>query len=409
MAEASRRVIDLGGNDTDQRTPDAGESLGAIVARTYVVGKISGDRRPHVSQIRSQMANVWYIKGDFRIIPKPNNVFLIGFELEEDKKKVLKGSPWLVSNMHFCLKGWFPDMILSQGTEPQVKGKEILRFDEEGGEVDGNSIAPNKKRKTVEADVQPPIQNAARRDHTGIMNTVAEHVSELHDASPIQASASKPSWKRMVRKVKVIYQPSTVELVQAFELEMESRARDRGEDTPQGGELTPSRETYVLNLHPSRWPFRLVFFLYQINAMFSWKMEEVLSSPVSYVLFWRYSKCIALKWSLYLLDFPPLTAIMHMEPLTKNVKSLERKWLGPDGLGLWERLSMVRLGLWERLSMVRLGIRERLPMVRQGESGEGVSTRDAGIHVFPSFFVFLPKRKETNLFIFLSDDLVFVG
>ncbi|KAJ4822960.1 hypothetical protein Tsubulata_000319 [Turnera subulata] len=312
------------------------------------------------------MANVWYIKGDFRIIPKPNNVFLIGFELEEDKKKVLKGSPWLVSNMHFCLKGWFPDMILSQvsfrqvmfwvqlhdiptgllrhdkiarigsvfavfhhyepsleamlgwqgfirarveieiekpllpgvacldstgneiwvkfqyerlgelcnrsglithptnrclklprhdegierpaeksfgpwmrakeilgkhypakkqtpleqeeeqGTEPQVKGKEILRFDDERGEADGNSIAPNKKRKTVEADVQPPIQNAACKDHTGIMNTVAELVSELHDASPIQASASKPSWKRMARKA---------------------------------------------------WPFRLVFFLYQINAM----------------------------------------------------------------------------------------------------------------------------------------------
>ncbi|KAJ4826182.1 hypothetical protein Tsubulata_034279 [Turnera subulata] len=355
MAEASRRVIDLGGNDTDQRTPDAGESLGAIVARTYVVGKILGDRRPHISQIRSQIANVWYIKGDFRIIPKPNNVFLIGFELEEDKKKVLKGSPCLVSNMHFCLKGWFSDMILShvsfrqvmfwvqlhdiptgllrhdkiarigsifavfhhykpsleamlgwqgfirarveieiekpllpgvacldttgneiwvkfqyerlgelcnrcglithptnrclkpprhdegierpaensfgpwmrakeilgkhypakkqtpleqeeeQGTEPQVKGKEILRFDEEGGEADGNSIAPNKKRKTMEADVQPPIQNAARRDHTGIMNTVAELVSELHDASPIQASASKPSWKRMARKAKAIY------------------------------------------------------------------------------------------------------------------------------------------------------------------------------------------------------------
>ncbi|KAJ4849351.1 hypothetical protein Tsubulata_024293 [Turnera subulata] len=67
-----------------------------------------------ISQIRSQMMNVWYIKGDFRIIPKPNNVFLFGFELEEDKKKVLKGSPWLVSNMHLCLKGWFPNMILSQ-------------------------------------------------------------------------------------------------------------------------------------------------------------------------------------------------------------------------------------------------------------------------------------------------------
>ncbi|KAJ4828086.1 hypothetical protein Tsubulata_018953 [Turnera subulata] len=113
-ASSSRRVIDLGGVDVASNTVFPEESLGAIVASTYVVGKVLGDRRPHLSQIRSQMLNVWYIKGDFRIIPKPNNIFLFGFELEEDKKKVLKGSPWLVSNMHLCLKGWFPDMILRQ-------------------------------------------------------------------------------------------------------------------------------------------------------------------------------------------------------------------------------------------------------------------------------------------------------
>ncbi|KAJ4824578.1 hypothetical protein Tsubulata_044954 [Turnera subulata] len=118
-SSSSRRIIDRGENN-ESRPVSPEESLGAIVARTYVVGKILGDRRPHISQIMSQMMSVWYIKGDFRIIPKPNNIFLIGFELEEDKKKVLKGSPWLVSNMHFCLKGWFPDMILSQVLVYQV-------------------------------------------------------------------------------------------------------------------------------------------------------------------------------------------------------------------------------------------------------------------------------------------------
>ncbi|KAJ4831474.1 hypothetical protein Tsubulata_015225 [Turnera subulata] len=108
---SSRRIIDLGGGNSNVREVTPEESLGAIVARTYVVEKILGDRRPHISQ----MLNAWYIKGDLRIIPKPNNIFLIAFELEEDKKKVLKGSPWLVSNMHFCLKGWFP-------TEPTMLG-----------------------------------------------------------------------------------------------------------------------------------------------------------------------------------------------------------------------------------------------------------------------------------------------
>ncbi|KAJ4847365.1 hypothetical protein Tsubulata_018007 [Turnera subulata] len=121
MAESSsRRVLDLGGDSRDSSEVTLEESLGAIVARTYVVGKILGDRRPHISQIRSQMMSVWYIKGDFRIIPKPNNIFLIGFQLEEDKKKVLKGKPWLVSNLHLCLKGWFPDMIPSQVSFRQI-------------------------------------------------------------------------------------------------------------------------------------------------------------------------------------------------------------------------------------------------------------------------------------------------
>ncbi|KAJ4845964.1 hypothetical protein Tsubulata_000764 [Turnera subulata] len=167
------------------------------MARTYVVGKVLGERRPHLSQIRSQMQSVWYIKGDLRIIPKMNNIFLIGFELEKDKKKVLKGSPWHISNMHFCLKGWFPDMILSQGVGATV---------------------PSKKRKVLEEEVIiSPIQESARRTHTGTMNAVAELITDLHDASPIHASASKPSWKRLARKAKINYQPTTVDLVQACE------------------------------------------------------------------------------------------------------------------------------------------------------------------------------------------------
>ncbi|KAJ4826775.1 hypothetical protein Tsubulata_001974 [Turnera subulata] len=104
VASSSRRILDLAGESGGANSVSPEESLGAIVARTYVMGKNIGDRRPHISQIRSQMMNVWYIKGDFRIIPKPNYIFLIGFELEADKKKVLKGTPWLVSSMHFCLK-----------------------------------------------------------------------------------------------------------------------------------------------------------------------------------------------------------------------------------------------------------------------------------------------------------------
>ncbi|KAJ4842487.1 hypothetical protein Tsubulata_001847 [Turnera subulata] len=45
----------------------------------------------------------------------------------------------------------------------------------------------------------------------------------MHDASPITASATRLSWKRLARKTKVGYQPSTVELIQVFESEEEAR------------------------------------------------------------------------------------------------------------------------------------------------------------------------------------------
>ncbi|KAJ4846426.1 hypothetical protein Tsubulata_042976 [Turnera subulata] len=263
-ASSSRWVIDLGGDNTESNEITPEESLGAVVARTYVVGKILGDRRPHISQIRSQMSSVWYIKGDFRIIPKPNNVFLIGFELEEDKKKVLKGTPWLVSHMHFCLKGWYPDLILSQiclcylgwrvwinlgkkfglgfsmnvlvnyaTDEVSMDTPDVPTESDEaqptGGDPNINAVSPcsnniitrsvSKKRKAVEEVLMSPINENARRAHTGMMNTIAELVTDLHDASPIHSSASKPSWKRMARTTKVKYQPSTLDLIQAFDME----------------------------------------------------------------------------------------------------------------------------------------------------------------------------------------------
>ncbi|KAJ4838676.1 hypothetical protein Tsubulata_003108 [Turnera subulata] len=296
-SSSSRRVIDLGGESNDSCLISPEESLGVNVARTYVVGKIL------------------------------------------DKKKVLKGSPWLVSNMHFCLKGWFPDMILSQCYEPTLEamlgwqgfirarievltdvpllpcvacldptGKEIwMRFQYERlGEIcyrrsrfthqtsrctkpskpgegierpaedsygpwmrakellgkhypakkqvplegqdeqmengkmqdqDGDSNADitsslpdvagggsvSKKRKVMEEGILSSIKENARRAHTGMMNTVAELITDLHDASPIHTSASKPSWKKMARTTKVKYQPSNLELVQAFDMVAEGR------------------------------------------------------------------------------------------------------------------------------------------------------------------------------------------
>ncbi|KAJ4833652.1 hypothetical protein Tsubulata_001284 [Turnera subulata] len=203
---------------------DPKESLGAIVAHAYVIGKVLGDRRPHISQIRSQMVIIWYIKGDFRIIPKPNNIFLIGFELEEDKNKMLKGSPW-------CPKPKRKDEGVDKRDElsfgPWRKAKETYV-----------KHYPAKKQLPVKIQDDVMIEEAlnthvpARGDeegpippnsqtHTGPMNTVTELVTKLEDYVLIHASASKPSWTRLARSAKVKYQPTTVELMQLDQMEEE--------------------------------------------------------------------------------------------------------------------------------------------------------------------------------------------
>ncbi|KAJ4845172.1 hypothetical protein Tsubulata_013692 [Turnera subulata] len=80
----------------------------------------------------------------------------------------------------------------------------------------------SKKRKMVkEEELQSPIKDSARRDHTGLMNTVAELVTDLRDFDPIHAFASRPTWNKMARRARIDYEPTTVELIQSFEATME--------------------------------------------------------------------------------------------------------------------------------------------------------------------------------------------
>ncbi|KAJ4851147.1 hypothetical protein Tsubulata_003232 [Turnera subulata] len=101
-----------------------------------------------------------------------------------------------------------------------------------------------KKRKVLEEVLLSPIKENARRAHTGMTNMVVELITDLHDASPIHASASKPSWKKMARTTKVKYQSSTLELVQAFDMVAEGRGLelDGGKQNPSGIAVPLARE-----------------------------------------------------------------------------------------------------------------------------------------------------------------------
>ncbi|KAJ4824088.1 hypothetical protein Tsubulata_016439 [Turnera subulata] len=140
---------------------------------------------------------------------------------------------WCDSTTHptsRCLKLCRPDEGIEKRTDdnygPWMQAKEIFGkhypdgihrdFSHEIGVSLGE--ANRKKRKAVEEHIVSPIDESAHRAHTGVMNTVAELIIDLHDATPIHTSSSKHGWKRLARKAKVTYQPTTVDLIQAFEM-----------------------------------------------------------------------------------------------------------------------------------------------------------------------------------------------
>ncbi|KAJ4831477.1 hypothetical protein Tsubulata_037608 [Turnera subulata] len=296
MADTSKLVIDLR-DDESEYVPSEEASLGSLVARTYVVGKVYSDRKITPNQMRQQLKDIWYIKGDFKVIPKPNNIFLLGFEMEEDKKHVLKGSPWLVSNLHLCLKPWTQEMILSwQGfirarfefevakpLRPDIhgidkNGKEIwIKFKYERlGSVDGDdnkkeptstnqddgdhdisvprdlSLAPPQvpnsddgknensivrvpcKCMATKTPTISPIHEAAKEKHAEIVNTMAAIVEELDAQTPVQASASKPSWKELARTTKVYHRATAEELVRDYEMSQWAKEDEAAREEDSG-------------------------------------------------------------------------------------------------------------------------------------------------------------------------------
>ncbi|KAJ4847902.1 hypothetical protein Tsubulata_039505 [Turnera subulata] len=74
-----------------------------------------------------------------------------------------------------------------------------------------------RKRKAGPDLPISPIHESSRKHHSDLMQTVAEIVEDLDKNIHVQASASKPSWKRLARATKVGYRTSANDWGQAYE------------------------------------------------------------------------------------------------------------------------------------------------------------------------------------------------
>ena len=63
--------------------------------RSRVVGRLEADMNVCKETIKITLLCWWKLKGSFSLKILGDNLFLIEFEYEEDKNRVLKGQPWV--------------------------------------------------------------------------------------------------------------------------------------------------------------------------------------------------------------------------------------------------------------------------------------------------------------------------
>ncbi|KAJ4836258.1 hypothetical protein Tsubulata_035569 [Turnera subulata] len=106
--------VDLSKFQSNDLVDDVEEQLGDVISRTYLVGKVHSEHFFNAGMFKSSLNQVWNLKGAFRVAVKKNNIFLVGFEYEEDCEKVYKGCPWLIANAHTNFRRWLPHMSINQ-------------------------------------------------------------------------------------------------------------------------------------------------------------------------------------------------------------------------------------------------------------------------------------------------------
>ncbi|XP_042974862.1 uncharacterized protein LOC122306500 [Carya illinoinensis] len=95
LTEEENSIIEL-----EPASVDLSEERGA----RSLVGRLWAERRVGKEVIRSTMAKIWRVGRGFGFQEIATNLFVIMFENQEDKLRILEGRPWLFDNWLFVLK-----------------------------------------------------------------------------------------------------------------------------------------------------------------------------------------------------------------------------------------------------------------------------------------------------------------
>ncbi|XP_057864416.2 uncharacterized protein LOC131072293 [Cryptomeria japonica] len=75
---------------------------------------------PNIEVVRAYVKHKWALKGNVKISALPKGLLTFAFSCEEDKIRILYGSPWLVGKTALVLHKWHPNLNMSDSLLVQV-------------------------------------------------------------------------------------------------------------------------------------------------------------------------------------------------------------------------------------------------------------------------------------------------
>lgn len=71
-----------------------------------LIGKVFGDKKANLVEVRGTMMKLWGARGLHKIIPLDQNIFQFVFKAASEREGILQGRPWFFDNQLLLLQPW---------------------------------------------------------------------------------------------------------------------------------------------------------------------------------------------------------------------------------------------------------------------------------------------------------------
>ncbi|KAJ4824113.1 hypothetical protein Tsubulata_008857 [Turnera subulata] len=231
-AEEEDFVHDLGSLELGDHDANVDHTGNGMLSKLYLVGVLSTRKSFSVGVIKSQMKKAWVRKGDFTVIDKSNNIFLVGFQLEEDREDALEGSSWLVSNQYFFtparisqLDSVFPKVIeVETSLDNILEWHGYIKFRVEKKPKKKSKGSSEKKARNSDDDVTGPppvnvpedpssaIKEVTAAIHQEWIDSLATLAKEISPDALVKPTSNRTKWKELARNTQLVYNPNVDEV-----------------------------------------------------------------------------------------------------------------------------------------------------------------------------------------------------